>query len=70
MVVYRDLDEDDVSDDHHADLNGSAGFASSLRQSQWRSKPVVTGNGESAVDLEETPFPNINGFSAALGCYP
>ncbi len=68
MVVYFNLGEDDVSDDPHVDPNKSAGFAGS--QSQWRSKPVVTENGESAVDLGERPNPNINSFSAALGCYP
>lgn len=70
MVVFLDLDEDNVVDDHHADLNKSAGFPASLRQSQWRAKPVVTEHGDSTVDVAEPPFPNINGFSAALGCYP
>lgn len=39
-------------------------------QSQWRSKSVVTENGEPAIDSGERPNPNINSFSAALGCYP
>lgn len=70
MVVFLDLDDDDVVDDHHADLNKSAGFAASLPQSQWSSKSVVTEHRDSTVDLDESPCPNINGFSAALGCYP
>lgn len=70
MVVFLDLDEDDVSDDPHADPNKSAGFAASLRQAHLRSKPVVTENGEPALNSNERPNPNLNSCSAALGCYP
>lgn len=70
MVVFLDLDEDDLSDGHHADPHKLAGFASSLRQSQWRSRPVGTNANRGAIDSTERSFPNINGFSAALACYP
>jgi hypothetical protein len=70
MVVFLDLDEDDLSNDHHADPHKSAGFTTSLRQSQWRSRPVVTNVNRAAIDSTERSFPNINGFSAALACYP
>lgn len=67
MVVFLDLDEDDVADDPHA----AAGLVASLRQPQWRSKSsAVTEHGKPIARIEERPNPNINSVSAALACYP
>lgn len=76
MVVFLDLDEDDVSErDPHADPNEPAGFAASSRQQRQRFKPAAAvriGNSTKSLveEEEERPNPNLNGFSAALGCYP
>ena len=56
MVVLLDLDEDDFENPH--DLTGHR-----LRQAESRGRIVV-------ADDEPRPDPNLNGFSAALGCYP
>lgn len=71
MVVFVDLDEDDVSDaDPHADPIGSAGYEGALRHRV--SKPQdVTVNGEGAFREGTGRInPNLNSISAALGCYP
>lgn len=74
MVVFLDLDEDDVSDNPHADHRSeAAGLVASLRQSQWRSNSkssAVTENGNCVARFEERPNPNLNTVSAALACYP
>ena len=71
MVVFLDLDEDDVSDpDPHVDPIGFAGYERALRQRG--SKPRgLTAIGESGgLEATESVNPNVNSVSAALGCYP
>ena len=69
MVLLLDLDEDVA--DPHADVQGGGRFA------EFRPHPrngtVTKTSGSGGAEDEERPAranPNINGFSAALGCYP
>lgn len=69
MVVLLDLDEDVL--DPHADGQHSGGFADfrpHLRDSTVH-KIRRTKDPED-VEAPDRANPNINGFSAALGCYP
>ena len=71
MVVFLNLDEDDLSDpDPHADPIGSAGFESALRKRATRAHDVSAHAVDSHLDGEIRVNPNVNGLSAALGCYP
>jgi hypothetical protein len=68
MVVIVDLDEE--VHDPHADpgaLNGFVGLKHQLRHSL--TDPKHNAPERAPVD-DERPNPNINGFSAALSCYP
>ncbi len=69
MVVLLDLDEDVL--DPHADVRAGGGFVDFRHH---LSNGAVTSNGKKEdIDArkgEERENPNINGFSAALGCYP
>ncbi|KAI9881491.1 MAG: hypothetical protein M1830_000054 [Pleopsidium flavum] len=69
MVVLLDLDEDVL--DPHADVKHGGGFvdfghdlSNGALISNGKRKGIDDGKGE------ERENPNINGFSAALGCYP
>lgn len=69
MVVLLDLDED-VSDPH-ADVRHGGGFADF--QIHLRNGAVTKSDRTGIPDDgegSERENPNINGFSAALGCYP
>ena len=77
MVVFLDLDEDDVSDpDPHADPSGSAGYEWAMRQRVAKPRDVTadhhagTGTKPITSDDEIRDNPNVNSLSAALGCYP
>lgn len=63
MVVLLDLDEDVL--DPHADGQHRGGFADFRTHLQIRRM-----KDPEAVEAPERENPNINGFSAALGCYP
>ncbi|MCJ1387988.1 hypothetical protein MMC18_000832 [Xylographa bjoerkii] len=66
MVVLLDLDEDDF--DSHRVHSKTALFNSS-RPHQNEPKPAQK-HDDANGDKDERPNPNINGFSAALACYP
>ena len=69
MVVLLDLDEDVL--DPNADVRHGGGFAKF--RPQLHNAAVTTnsrtGDPDDGTGLEREN-PNINGFSAALGCYP
>jgi hypothetical protein len=60
MVVLVDLDDDEPSYEDHSGLLKAKPLHHSLAE-DVQSVPVVG---------DERPNPNINGFSAALSCYP
>ncbi len=69
MVVLLDLDEDVA--DPHADVRHGGGFADF--QIHLRNGAVTKSDRTGLSDDREVSRkenPNINGFSAALGCYP
>lgn len=69
MVVLLDLEED-VSDPHTLVLQG--GDFADLKNHLSNGAVIIGGKGAD-IDSEsekERENPNINGFSAALGCYP
>ena len=74
MVVFLDLDEDDVSDpDPHADPTIPAGYGFPLRHQVLKSQnvPVDVHVEEVHENNNNGNFnPNVNSLSAALGCYP
>jgi hypothetical protein len=73
MVFVLDLDEADSSLLSHRRLHDSIIASSSTNPSNDPSNdPSITGrpsDHESDGDADQTN-PNLNGFSAALGCYP
>ena len=74
MVVFLDLDEDDVSDpDPHADPIGSAGYEWAMRHRVAEPRDITvdhTRTKSQTSDDEKRDNPNVNSLSAALGCYP
>lgn len=71
MVVFLDLNEDDVSDpDPHVDPTGSEGYDWALRQRVSKPREVTAASENNIFEDEERINPNINSLSAALGCYP
>ena len=70
MVVFLDLDEDDVADDPHANPGEPAGLAVPRRLPKPIASTAADRIGkESSIDSER-PNPNLNVISEALGCYP
>jgi hypothetical protein len=78
MVVLVDLDDGGFSDPPHLDLHETDGSPyRDLRKPTW---PPVFKRGESTSTVDkgkakesandDRPNPNLNGFSAALSCYP
>ena len=69
MVVLLDLDED--VPDPHVDVRHCGGFTHTRlhRRNDAVTKKPKTGILDD-VEGQERDNPNINGFSAALGCYP
>lgn len=65
MVVLLDLDDQD-SRDPHPDPLRLMGYTSPIRNKVTTSST----DAKSAVFLEQRASPNVNGFSAALSCYP
>ncbi|RMZ67572.1 Zinc finger RING FYVE PHD-type [Pyrenophora seminiperda CCB06] len=66
MVVLVDLDDDEppsLQTPHSSGLLNVKPLYYSLE-----TPPV--GSGQGAEEIEERPNPNMNGFSAALSCYP
>lgn len=71
MVVLLDLDDDDAFDPF-ARPKGRQGLQTPFRlehDSVTRETEDVEPGKENTYQ-EDRPNPNINGFSAALGCYP
>jgi hypothetical protein len=66
MVVLVDLDDEPPSP--HAPR--APGFVRDMKPVHRPLAPAATEDDESAPGTEERPNPNINGFSAALSCYP
>jgi hypothetical protein len=63
MVVLVDLDDDEPpSHDNHSN---TAGFANVKPLHHSLAEDV-----QAVPVVDERPNPNINGFSAALSCYP
>ncbi|KAL6721351.1 hypothetical protein ACLMJK_000454 [Lecanora helva] len=69
MVVFLDLDEDDVSDsDPHIDPTSPAEYK---RQGRLSKSPAVNVNGHNVEEEKnERINPNVNSLTAAFGCYP
>lgn len=65
MVVLLDLDDQD-SCNPHADPLRLVAYPTSIRNKVTKS----SNDAKSAVIVERRPNPNVNGFSAALSCYP
>jgi len=65
MVVLLDLD-DQESCDPHPDRLRLVGYTTSIRNKVTKSSI----DAKSAAIVEHRPNPNVNGFSAALSCYP
>jgi hypothetical protein len=63
MVVLVDLDDEPPSP--HAPR--APGFVKPVHHSL---APAIVENDACAPESEERPNPNLNGFSAALSCYP
>ncbi|KAL9100063.1 MAG: hypothetical protein Q9163_004521 [Psora crenata] len=69
MVVFLDLDEDELAENIYADHRGPAGFAFSCLPGPITSVARVEG-GPGVSAGNERPNPNLNVLSEALGCYP
>jgi len=65
MVVLLDIDDQDPCDPH-PDPFRLVGYTSPIRNKV--TKPSI--ETKSPVIFERQPNPNVNGFSAALSCYP
>ena len=65
MVVLLDLDEDDINSDR-VNSKAALAFAKPYREESHRAQK----HDDAPQDNDERPNPNINGFSAALACYP
>jgi hypothetical protein len=68
MVVLVDLDDEPSSPSPHAAR--ASDFTRHLKPVHHSLAPPATDGEESALVADERPNPNINGFSAALSCYP
>jgi hypothetical protein len=67
MVVLVDLDDEPAS----PHVPRAPGFICDVKSVVYRSlAPTAAEDDDSASGLNERPNPNINGFSAALSCYP
>lgn len=67
MVVLVDLDDESAS----PHVPRAPGFIRDVKSVVYRSlAPTAVEDGDSALGSDERPNPNINGFSAALSCYP
>ncbi|KAA6413675.1 MAG: hypothetical protein FRX48_02036 [Lasallia pustulata] len=67
MVVLLDLDED-VSDPYVHSMHGTGFPPPRLHVNKLMTAKRLAS--EAPVTVKERPNPNLNGFSAALGCYP
>lgn len=65
MVVLLDLDDQDPSDPHPDPLR-LMGYKSPIRDQVTKS----SADAKPAVSVAQRANPNVNGFSAALSCYP
>ena len=65
MVVLLDLDDTDACNPHE-DPFRLAGYPNPIGSKV--TKPAAVAKADRTI--EQRPNPNINGFSAALGCYP
>ena len=71
MVVFLDLDEDDVSDtDPHADPVYIAGCDWALRQRVSKPRDVMDDNEDAKSEGGEGINLDFTRLSAALNCYP
>jgi hypothetical protein len=66
MVVLVDLDDEAPS----PQAARAPGFIRDMKPVHHSFAPAVTEDDDSARAPDERPNPNINGFSAALSCYP
>jgi hypothetical protein len=67
MVVLVDLDDEAPS----PNVLRAPGFIDDVKPLMHRSfAPTATEDDDSALAVDDRPNPNINGFSAALSCYP
>jgi hypothetical protein len=67
MVVLVDLDDEAPS----PNVLRAPGFIDDVKPVMRRSfAPIATEDDDSALAADDRPNPNINGFSAALSCYP
>ena len=73
MVVFLDLDsDDDLVFDPRSDAHSASRFPLSKPRlgNAVTLKHVVREADKRETEGEERPNPNLNGFSAALACYP
>ncbi len=72
MVLLLDLDEDVLDPNAPNGCGGSSGGGGDFRRLLSKSAVVTNANNKDLIaDATEIPAPqNLNGFSAALGCYP
>ena len=72
MVVYLDLDEDDLSDPepHSPHAERFAGYERALRQRVSKPRGEVPLVDDVKSEREESISLNFNRLSTALGCYP
>jgi hypothetical protein len=66
MVVLVDLDDEAPS----PQAPRAPGFIRDMKPVYHSFAPAATEDDDSARAPDERPNPNINGFSAALSCYP
>jgi hypothetical protein len=67
MVVLVDLEDEQAS----PQVPRAPGFMHDVKPAVHRFlAPTATESDDSASGPNERPNPNINGFSAALSCYP
>ena len=73
MVVLVDLDDSGLSGppiDHPDSADGSAHHFRDFRKPVWPPKRNSTVEKVDGTAYDDRPNPNLNGFSAALSCYP
>jgi hypothetical protein len=66
MVVLVDLDDEPPS----PHTPRAPGFIRDVKLVHHSFAPEAGGNDDGVPGSKERPNPNINGFSAALSCYP
>ena len=76
MVVFIDLDEDDVPDDPYENDLRHLGALAHEKDLSWRNHDVeqrqadLLAKDHSTATKLQRPNPNLNATSAAFGCYP